>query len=371
MLKIAMVTSCYHPVINGVVRMIELYREHLTALGHSVTVFTFGRPSPQDGTYTVRIPAVPLGRSGYYFTPRFPNKIMAQLNQMDIVHCHHLFMGPERLANKINVPIVYTNHTRYDLYTEAYLPLPSLIMRKNLRKKVAQRLINHLWPSNTAGCSAVIAPSENVAGVMRSFGVTAPIHVIHNGIVLADFQKIQSHRTARPVTGVYVGRLAAEKNVPLLLDSLIEICLQNNQLRFRLIGHGPLHNACQQKITKYNLSHQIFLEGWVPKEEIPQFLAQSDFQITMSISEVHPLGIIEGMAAGLPAVVLANDAMAECVGGGALMAGSPAAWIEAVEQLAGSADLRHSLGSRAKQQAAKYDIGQTVSQTLTLYRALL
>ncbi|MFK7805613.1 MAG: glycosyltransferase, partial [Anaerolineae bacterium] len=116
---------------------------------------------------------------------------------------------------------------------------------------------------------------------------------------------------------------------------------------------------------------QIILEGWIPKEDVPAILAQADFQITMSVSEVHPLAIIEGMAAALPAVVLADPAMAECVGNGALLAKTPAEWIEAVDKLSNSAELRRSLGVKAQQQAQKYDIKQTIERTIELYQSLI
>ena len=369
MLKIAMITTCYQPVINGVVRMIELYREQLTALGHRVTIFTFGGPSDQDGEHTVRIPAVPLGKTGYYFRRRFPNHIIELLNQFDMVHCHHLFMGPELLADKLKPPIVYTNHTRYDLYTEVYLPLPKII-----RKPVAKRLIRHLWSRNTAGCAAVIAPSQHVANVMRSFGVVVPIEVIHNGVQLANFtaaKPIGSLRPNRSLTGVYVGRLAAEKNILPLLDRLVEVCQQNETVRFRLVGHGPLHDACQRIIAKHQLDQQIILEGWVSKESIPSILASADFQVTMSVSEVHPLGIIEGMAAGLSTVAQFVYAMSECVGEAGLLAQNRTDWISGVHKLIDSAELRQTLGAKAKEQARKYAIEQTVLETIELYKKLM
>lgn len=366
MLNIAMVTTCYHPVINGVVRMIELYREHLTQIGHRVTVFTFGPPSPQDGRHTVRIPAVPLGKTGYYARFRFPKPIIEQLNRMDVVHCHHLFMGPELLAGRIKPPLIYTNHTRYDLYTAVYLPLPGVVSRP-----VANRLIGRLWPRNTAGCAGVIAPSNHIAAVMRSFGVTAPISVIHNGIELSTFAPtVTNNRPDETLTGVYVGRLAAEKNVRPLLAGLINVCHRNRNVRFRLIGHGSLYRDCQRKIAAAQLEKRIILEGWVPKAAIPSLLAEADFQVTMSVSEVHPLGIIEGMAAGLPTVALYDVAMSECVGSAGLLAHTAADWVKQVQALIDSADLRQTLGENAGRQAATYGIERTVAETVELYHKL-
>ena len=61
-MHIGMVTACYKPVINGVTRMVALYKHHLEALGHEVTIFTLGEPDPAgDEPGVVRSPAVSLG----------------------------------------------------------------------------------------------------------------------------------------------------------------------------------------------------------------------------------------------------------------------------------------------------------------------
>ncbi len=350
--------------------MIELYRERLTALGHRVTIFTFGPSSDQDGEHTVRIPAVPLGKTGYFFRPNIPASIIEELNQMDIVHCHHLVLGPEKLAGKLRCPLIYTNHTRYDLYTANFLPIP----HPALRTKAANWLLRRRWPSNTAGCQTIIAPSGSIQQTMRHFGVSAPIQLIHNGIDLSQFSAANQRppqNQERPLTAVYLGRLSPEKNIPLLIDSLIEVCRQNSNITFKLIGDGPLFKQTQSKITAAQLTDQIQLTGWIPASDIPNLLADADFQITMSVTEVHPLAMIEGMAAGLPAVVLTEPAMVECVGPAAIIAHNPTAWIDGVLKMAQSAEVRRRLAAECYAQAQKYDINTTVSETLSLYHQLI
>ncbi len=92
-MRIGMLSATYDPtVVNGAVRMVTLYKEHLEARGHEVTIFTLGEETESD-------------------------KQARMLAQMDIVHAHHLMMSVEMAHRYANCPIVYTNHTRYDLYT--------------------------------------------------------------------------------------------------------------------------------------------------------------------------------------------------------------------------------------------------------------
>jgi len=179
-MRIGMVTACYKPVINGVTRMVLLYKQHLESLGHEVTVFTLGEPDPAgEEPSVVRSPAIPVA-DGYYVSMRYSRKAQVLLSQMDIIHCHHLFMSVEMAHRYGRCPIVYTNHTRYDLYTGSYTPLP---------QPAADALMRQIWPEFTDFADVVITPSASVRRVMLDFGVRRPIEVIENGVDLRPFRQ--------------------------------------------------------------------------------------------------------------------------------------------------------------------------------------
>ena len=106
-MKIGMVTACYKPVINGVTRMVALYKEALEELGHEVTVFTLGEPDPAgEDANVVRSPAIPLGKTGYYATFGYNREARERLREMDIIHCHHLLMSVEMAHRYGQCPVV-------------------------------------------------------------------------------------------------------------------------------------------------------------------------------------------------------------------------------------------------------------------------
>jgi hypothetical protein len=70
-MRIGMITACYKPVVNGVTRMVSLYKAELENLGHEVTVFTLGRPDPNgEEPGVVRSAGLPL-TGGYHLAPRY------------------------------------------------------------------------------------------------------------------------------------------------------------------------------------------------------------------------------------------------------------------------------------------------------------
>ena len=217
-MRIGMLSATYDPaVVNGAVRMVTLYKQYLEALGHEVTIFTLGDESESDeSARVIRSPGIRLGNYGYYLSMGYSRKAQALLSQMDVVHAHHLLMSVEMAHRYADCPIVYTNHTRYDLYTGTYTPLP---------QPAADAIMRQVWPEFTDLADVVIAPSESVRQVMIDFGVRARIVVIENGIEMEPFLHPPQPRTkvdfGLPETArlmVYIGRIATEKNLEALLE---------------------------------------------------------------------------------------------------------------------------------------------------------
>ena len=96
-MRIGMVSATYDPtVVNGAVRMVTLYKEHLETLGHEVYIFTLGEPEESDdAARIIRSPGIRLGGYGYYISISYTREAQALLRQMDVVHCHHLLMSVE------------------------------------------------------------------------------------------------------------------------------------------------------------------------------------------------------------------------------------------------------------------------------------
>ena len=126
-MRIGMLADAYKPYISGVTNVIDLTKRYLESVGQDVYVFTFGDEDYEDDEPNViRSPGLPLKVSGFYFNVRYSREASRLLHTMDVVHVHHPFLSG-RLARwhckPRGIPIVFTNHTRYDLYTQAYLPM--------------------------------------------------------------------------------------------------------------------------------------------------------------------------------------------------------------------------------------------------------
>jgi glycosyltransferase involved in cell wall biosynthesis len=368
-----MVTACYKPVVNGVTRMVSLYKQHLESRGHDVTVFTLGEPDPAgDEPGVVRSPAIPLGSSGYYVTTRYSTAAQKLLREMEIMHCHHLFMSADMAHRYGRCPIVYTNHTRYDLYTGSLTPLP---------QPAADALMRQVWPEFTQLADVIITPSESVRRVMLDFGVKQPIEMIENGIDLGRFHdppKAHSRQELgipdSKVLLIYVGRLSAEKGLDSLLEQFAIAQELHPDLHLLLVGSGPLRDQLLQQARRLDVAEHIDLIGAVTYERIAGYLAASDIFVTASVTEVHPLTVIEAMAAGLPVAAISSPGISDTVEAGVtglLTSRGQGGLAAAIIGLATNAKHRQRMGRAAQIASKRFDIKHTISRTVDLYERLL
>jgi glycosyltransferase involved in cell wall biosynthesis len=372
-MRIGMVSATYDPaVLNGVVRMVALYKRHLESRGHEVVIFTLGESQPDDEAQGVfRSPGIRLGEYGYYLGIGYTREAQASLSQMDIVHSHHLFMSVEMAHRYARCPIVYTNHTRYDLYTGAYTSLP---------QSAADAIMRQVWPDFTDLADVVIAPSNSVRRVMLDFGVRSPIEVIENGIELERYQRPAAPMTksdlglpeASPLL-MFVGRLSSEKSVDVLLRSFAAARRRRPDLRLAVVGKGPESEALVRLAAELGLADSVLFTGAVPFDAIPDHLAAADAFVTASTSEVHPLTVIEAMAARRPVVAIAAAGIVDTVVNGetGYLAEDGEGLAEAIVALVADPARADRMGQAAGQASQRYDIRRTVDLTEALYARLL
>jgi len=351
--------------------MVSLYKEHLEAAGHEVTIFTLGDPDPDDEAGVVRSPGILLGDYGYYISMRYSNKAQAMLQEMDIIHCHHLFMSVEMAHRYGRSPIIYTNHTRYDLYTGSFTSLP---------QPAADAIMRQIWPEFTDYADVVITPSASVRDVMVEFGVRRPIELIENGVDLKPFHyptaPLSKTDLGVPETAVlvtYVGRLSPEKDIDILLEQFAIAKDVVPNLHLMIIGKGTSQPELQNLAYDLGIADSVRFTGPVAYEEVDNYLAAADLFATASVTEVHPLTVIEAMAAGLPVVAVSSPGIIDTVqtGVSGLLTTKPIGGLAAaLVGLASNPERLQQMSQAARCQSERFDIHNTVQRTLALYQRL-
>lgn len=114
-----------------------------------------------------------------------------------------------------------------------------------------------------------------------------------------NFNIKKEYRSRECLIG-YVGRFSEEKGILHLLNAVSDITIKKPDIKFLIIGDGPLRNTIEQFIRDNNLSDTIILPGWISHDELPDYLNQMRLLVIPSDTEGLPSVMLEAMACGTP-----------------------------------------------------------------------
>ncbi len=377
-MRIGIMADVYKPHVSGVTHYVELNKRYFEKAGHEVFVFTFGDQDYRDDeARVIRSPGLPLVDTGYYFSFSYSRRAKKLLQTMDIVHVQHPFLSGRlalRYCEPLRIPTVFTNHTRYDLYAQAYLPIVPV--------EISDSLLQAYMPPFCQAIDLVISPSAGMAEVLRGMGVSSPIEILPNGVELKRFYTAEPLArtdfgyTANDVLLVYAGRVATEKNLQFLLHAFSGVASALQNVHLLVVGGGakPIEEELKQQVADQGLQERVHFTGMVPYDELPSYLLMCDTFVTASVTEVHPLSVIEGMAAGLPVVGITSPGVADTIEDGktGFLANEDVASFAAnLTRICLDRSLRRKMGDAARQASTQYSIERTNRRLLEHYERLV
>ena len=234
----------------------------------------------------------------------------------DIVHLHTWYTHLGGIIAKLNygIPLVLTVHSLEPL-------------RPWKREQIKGGYDFSCWVEKTAisMADAVVAVSRDTkADIMHFFDVPeSKVHVIHNGIDLNEFQKINPGDVlarygideAKPFV-LFVGRITRQKGIIHLANAIHHM---NRDFQVVLCAGAPdtpeiAHEMkCAVDAAQVTHGNVIWVEKMVPKEDLIRLYSEAAVFCCPSVYE--PFGIInlEAMACGTPVVASAVGGIKEVV----------------------------------------------------------
>ena len=147
----------------------------------------------------------------------------------------------------------------------------------------------------------VVAVSEASAQRLISHGIPASIiDVVYNAIDLDQNATVPEREPNEiPVIGV-VGRLSHEKGIHDFLQALAQIRDLAPKFIAAIYGSGPDEDRLKQMTTELGLAECVRFEGF--RADIDRVYSQFDFLVLPSLSEGHPMVILEAWKNGVGVV---------------------------------------------------------------------
>jgi 1,2-diacylglycerol 3-alpha-glucosyltransferase len=375
--RIGVFTNCYHPMVNGVVGVVNLVRRGLLEKGHEVYIFAPAFDDYVDVEENVyRFKAVDLTKEVKYpIAIPYSRKINQVLNglELDIIHTHHPFvLGPlaASVASKKRVPVIYTFHTQYELYNH-YVPLPKTLVNQMIRRRIKNFCMR---------VDGVTTPADTAKQLLLEYQIAKPIQVIPNPTIIntqkvnGDHLKIKYGLQDERIL-INTGRIAPEKNLGLLLRAFKYILERSSDsIKLMIVGDGPELNNLKVLANELAIADQVIFTGLVPPEQIPEYLAIADLFVMTSMSEVRPLAQLEALAVGVPVVsVKAPGAQDNIVSGeNGLLVSTDVADIgdNVISLLSDHARMR-VLKENAIKSSLRYDYRNITQEYLNFYQQII
>jgi 1,2-diacylglycerol 3-alpha-glucosyltransferase len=381
-MNIGIFSDTYTPQVNGVVTVIRALKAGLEQRGHNVYIFTVKHTKAEEEEkvfriFSVQFPNEPQHRIGMFIDKQIYD-IVRPLN-LDIIHTQtefSLYLASRRVSKKFHIPSIHTLHSYYPDYLN-YAPLPlRLVMEKNLSNYLKHILRNQ---------RCVISPSLKNADYLSEIKFHRPVRVIPNGIDLSYFFDYTAEKIA--VNGqdaenirekfsfadddviIFVGRLASEKNVSVLLENFREI-VKKRKVKLVLVGDGPDRRLLETFCNELGISDSVIFTGYLRwPDEIKQVYAAADIFMSASHSEVHPITFIEAMAAGLPIVAAADKSIEDMVINGEngwALEDDNLLWEKALMILEDSS-IHHKMSEKSREISQNFTIDRFVESMIACY----
>lgn len=372
-----MFTDSALPILNGVSVSVDALVTELRNQGHSVHLYTTRYPGyrdPEPNTYRFRALETPISKGYPVAIPPFYRMLLRfRQHRYDIVHTHTpymLGMVGLRWAESHDLPIVSTYHTLYDRYAHYFRVLPKRYVRFRIAKHTNfyYNRVDH-----------VLTPSEAALKWLKRHSVTTPTTIVPTGILrgpMLDRSEVRQSLGISPESRIllYVGRLAREKNLSVLIEAAARICSRDPRARLWLVGDGPYRDECVAMVRAAGIGDRVRFVGFVPRAEVDKYYAAADLFVFSSITETQGLVVQEAMMHGLPAVVAGGGGASASVEDGVngfIVKSEPAEFAAAVERIFRDEALYARLSEGAPRSVRELGVPAMCDHVLAVYRQVI
>ncbi|GAB3187855.1 glycosyltransferase [Nesterenkonia suensis] len=380
-LRILIAADTYPPDINGAAVFCHRLARHMTSLGHEVHVAAARNDSGPDTVQEADEATIHRFRSfrapthEYYrlCLPWLVEPAMDRLVEQirpDVVHvqCHYMIgKAAIEAAERRRIRTIATNHFMPE-NLDPFLPFPGWFCR--IVAENSWRDMGRLMGK----ASVVTTPTPLAAQTMRERGGFDHVLPLSNGIDVDHYQPRRGEEILRPQrpTVLFVGRLAVEKNVDLLIDAVARTDPALD-IGLEIIGDGEQRDVLADRIGQHGLQERVRMRGHVDDEQLRRAYLEADVFCQPGTAELQSLVSLEAMSAGRPVVLadaLALPHLVEPGVNGHLFtpgdADDLAATLEDV--FTRSESERAAMGRRSREIASRHSIAKTMDAFEQLYR---
>lgn len=348
-LRIVYATPHYHPVVGGAEGHVQALAERMAARGHEVSVFTLRTSDAYSGRVDASLPeeehvgAVKVVR----FAPdeRLRSRLNRFLERRGAWRLTRAVLSVDHIRTLSEGPLL-TDHlrrvlrSRPDVITTvnwefAAFALPFYLARRLLRVPLAGMPLLHTemgWTASVvtrhmiARSDAILANTEHEARFCASRGCPPDrTHVCGSGtdpaaVSRRDGRRLRArHRLGEGPVVAYVGRMQADKGVPLLIEAMRAVWTVDTRARLLLAGRAQPAGSPDDRAFRAALAaldpderaRVVHIDGF-PAEDKASIFDACDVYAMPSTTDSFGQTYLEAWLCGRP-VIGARIPAIECV----------------------------------------------------------
>jgi glycosyltransferase involved in cell wall biosynthesis len=374
-LRVSVVTETYPPEVNGVAASLSRVVDGLCARRHHVQLI---RPCQGDADRAADVDHFVEVLVRGFPIPRYPQlrmglparRALVELwtrHRPDLVHV--VTEGPLgwsalQAATQLGLPVATEFRTNFHAYSRHY----GLQWLHNPIVAYLRRF------HNRAACTMV--PTVGLQRQLQASGFER-LKVVARGVDTGHFDPARRSERLRAAWGadpgalvvLCVGRLAAEKNLGLLIDAYDAMRQCTPRVRLVLVGDGPQTEALRRRCPS------AVLAGLRRGDDLAAHYASADAFFFPSLTETFGNVVPEAMASGLPVLGFDYAAPGQLVrhgvNGWLAPVEDPGAWLAMAVRQSGRLEHVRTLGAMARQTALELGWDRIVAQVEAEYEAAL
>lgn len=373
-----MISDVYFPRVNGVSTSIRTFRRDLAEAGVETWLVAPEYPARwEDDERVLRQPSryLPFDPEDRMMIGRAALAACRELaGRVDLVHVQTPFVAHRvgvAMARTLGVKVVETYHTYFEEYFFHYFPFAPRAWLRALARLITRRQCDML--------DALIAPSEQMAAVLRDYGIAAPIEVVPTGLELEEFSGGDGGRF-RALLGIgpdtpimlLVSRVAHEKNIPFLLRVLASVRESVPDVLFVIAGEGPARGSLERAAQRIGVARHVRFVGYLDRRGalLDCYRAANVF-VFASRTETQGLVLLEALALGVPVVstaVLGTKEVLERARGALVVDEDVTSFARAVTDVLRAPHAQRKLGAEGRDYvAANWTSAEMARRMLRLY----
>jgi 1,2-diacylglycerol 3-alpha-glucosyltransferase len=403
-MRIGLFTDTYHPVVNGITVVVDIIKNNLEQLGHEVYIVA---PAASlrfwkfNEKHVLRFPGIQgLFFDEYMSSVFFPHTQYQKIKKLELDAI--MIFTPAQVglmgaysALKLDIPLVSQYSTDLAEYIERYPTVfPGLIalsaslpfvlnsstrdVIKTGRQMTKKADTEQSWKAYTLQksitflhnhCSAVVSVSVKVADMLEDWQTEVPVHVIPTGVDIGkvDYKKVSDLKIKYGLKNtdkilLSLGRVAKEKNIDLIIDSLPFVLEYEPTAKLVIVGNFNYRETLEKKVLSMGLETSVIFTGKVALKDRWNMYALADVFCFPSVTDTQALVVNEAGLMSLPIVWCDEGVNDVLIDGktGVKAKNTPSSYAKALLKVLADKNLRIQYGKKANSVATKYtELAQT------------